>query len=47
VTSFVDTNSFVRLLVRDPDRKVEQCREFVERAKRGEVNFFTSEAIVA
>jgi predicted nucleic acid-binding protein len=47
VSAFVDTNVFIRLLAQDDPARTERCRELFERAERGEVSLFTSEAIIA
>jgi predicted nucleic acid-binding protein len=47
MTGFVDANIFLRLLARDDPSKTQACLELFQRARRGEVNLHTSEAIVA
>ncbi len=44
---FVDTNVFIRLLAQDDPVKTQRCLALFQRASRGEVQLFTSEAIVA
>jgi predicted nucleic acid-binding protein len=47
VTSFVDANVFLRLLVRDDPERTAACLAVFRAAERGEVELVTSEAIIA
>jgi predicted nucleic acid-binding protein len=47
MSEFVDTNVFIRLLMRDDLAKAEQCRSLFAKAKEGEIELHTSEAILA
>jgi predicted nucleic acid-binding protein len=44
---FVDTNSFIRFLIRDDPQKAAACRQLFERARMEEVELTTSEAVIA
>lgn len=44
---FIDTNIFIRYMTRDDPQKAEACRHLLERAKRNEVELFTSETVIA
>jgi predicted nucleic acid-binding protein len=44
---FVDSNVFLRFLTRDDPLKAERVKALLERAARGEVELFTSEAVIA
>ncbi len=43
---FVDTNVFLRYLTRDDEVKAEACYRLFQRAKQGEEELFTCEAII-
>jgi predicted nucleic acid-binding protein len=47
VSVFVDTNVFVRLLTKDDLAKARDCYALFRRARRGDIELHTSEAIVA
>lgn len=47
MTRFVDTNVFVRALVRDDEAKWKRCIDLFERAERGEERLTSSESVVA
>jgi uncharacterized protein len=47
VTALVDANIFVRLLTGDDPQKASRCLALFKRARLGEVNFTTSESIIA
>ena len=43
---FLDTNIFLRYLTRDDEEKAEACYLLFQRAKQGEEDLFTCEAII-
>lgn len=43
---FVDTNIFIRFLVRDDEKKAQACFEFFQRLKAGDEQATTSEAVI-
>lgn len=47
MSGFVDANIFLRLLARDDPAKTQACLDLFQRARRGELDLHTSEAIVA
>lgn len=47
MSTLVDANIFVRLLTGDDEEKAARCLALFERARLGEVNLVTSEAIIA
>jgi len=47
VSEFVDANILIRLLAGDDLEKAKQVRALFGRAQRGEVDLYTSEAILA
>lgn len=44
---FIDTNIFLRTLLRDEEEKFRDCLEFLNKVKRGEIKVFTSILILA
>lgn len=46
MSDFVDTNVFLRFLVRDDLQKTVRSGELLARAERGEIELMTSEAVV-
>ncbi len=44
---FVDTNIFLRYLIKDNPAKYERCREVFKKAIEGEVFLFSSEMVIA
>ena len=47
MSGFVDANIFLRLLARDDPAKTQACLALFQRARRGDVELHTSEAIIA
>jgi predicted nucleic acid-binding protein len=47
VSTFVDTNLFIRAVTKDDLAKARDCYALFHRARRGKVDLHTSEAIVA
>jgi predicted nucleic acid-binding protein len=45
--NFIDTNIFIRYLVKDDHDKAEACFRLFEKAKTSEVELFTSESVIA
>ncbi len=43
---FVDTNVFIRYLVRDDEKKAQRCYDLFQRAKEGNEQLTTSEAVI-
>lgn len=46
-TQFVDTNIFLRYLIKSDPDKTQACYELFKRAERNEVTLTTSEAVIA
>jgi len=46
VSDFVDTNIVIRYLTRDDEDKFQRARILFERARAGDVDLFTTEAVV-
>jgi predicted nucleic-acid-binding protein len=46
VSNFVDTNVFIRFLVRDDLEKTARSEELLARAEQGDIELMTSEAVV-
>ncbi len=44
---FVDTNIFLRFLLKDDRKKAERCKKLFEKAKRGKIQIFTSDLVIA
>ncbi len=44
---FIDSNIFLRPIVKDDFRKVKECEELLEKLKSGEIKAFTSNLILA
>jgi len=44
---FLDANVILRYLTRDDPKKAEKCYELFQKAKRGEIELTTCEAIIA
>jgi predicted nucleic acid-binding protein len=45
--NFIDTNIFIRYLVKDDQDKAEACFRLLEKAKASKVELFTSESVIA
>lgn len=44
---FIDTNIFLRPIVKDDFRKVQECEKILEKVKEGEIIAFTSNIVLA
>jgi predicted nucleic acid-binding protein len=44
---FVDTNIFLRFLLKDDRKKAERCKNLFERARKDKVRLFTSDLVIA
>lgn len=44
---FVDTNIFLRFLLKDDRKKAERCKKLFEKAKKGKIQLFTSDLVIA
>lgn len=44
---FVDTNIFLRFLLKDDRKKAGRCKKLFEKAKEGKVKLFTSDLVIA
>jgi uncharacterized protein len=47
MTTFVDTNIFLRYLTRDDPVKAEACYQLLEKARKNEISLATSESVIA
>jgi uncharacterized protein len=47
MTTFVDTNIFLRYLTRDDPAKAEACYQLLEKARKNEIALATSESVIA
>jgi predicted nucleic acid-binding protein len=44
---FVDTNIFLRFLLKDDRKKAEHCKNLFEKAEKGKIKIFTSDLVIA
>jgi predicted nucleic acid-binding protein len=44
---FVDTNIFLRPIIKDDPQKLKECEEFFKRVKEGKIRAFTSNLVLA